>query len=372
MNIRSKSLYAASFCAALAIAGFGTAKADDDAIKNHRIGFVETQMHWSIYQTKDGKTECPDGLNGNGPREIFSKLYPNGGTIVGTELTREGLKVFPDDHAAQFPYLETQGNVAIGLNLDGKVGEKDFTSPDGEKGIDNAFYRVTGCNAQFRGPEGQLQLFANKQIPGFGFNRMMIEISGVDNLENAPNVDVTIYRGRDPLVLDATGDGVAPGGSQRIDMRYGKALIQHLHGKIENGELITDPIKDGTWTWEIFSSVPRSLQIKDMRLRMKLSPTNADGLLAGYFDVDSLYNWITSWSTHHLAYGRLDAPEFYWELRKNADAYPDPKTGQNTAISSAITLNMSQVYIQHPDEPAANQVASQTPTRPAAPVPAGR
>ena len=30
------------------------------------------------------------------------------------------------------------------------------------------------------------------------------------------------------------------------------------------------------------------------------------GLIAGYTDVDSYYHWLTSWSTHHLAYGRLD------------------------------------------------------------------
>jgi hypothetical protein len=357
MSVLSKSFCAASICALLGAAA--AAHADETSpVRNGRIGYAQTALHWAVYQTPDGKTECPQGLNGNGPREIFAQLYPKGGSTVGTELTREGLKVFPADHAAQFPYLETQGNIALGLNLDGKVGPKDFTNPDGEKGIDNAFYRVIGCNAQFRGPEGQLQLFANKETRS-GFDRMMIEVTGVDSLENDPSVEVTIYRGREPLVLDATGEGVAPGGTQRIDDRYGKRLIQQLHGKIENGILTTEPIKEAIWTWQIFSTVPRSLHIRDMRLRLKVSPTHADGLMAGYFTVDSLYNWITSWSTHHLAYGRLDAPEFYWEIRRNADAYPDAK-GQNTAISSAITLNMSQVFIEHPESTTSKQVASGT------------
>ena len=67
----------------------------------------------------------------------------------------------------------------------------------------------------------------------------------------------------------------------------------------------------------------------------------AEGMLAGYFDVDQLYDWTLGYATHHLAYDRLDAPEFYWAMRRVADAYPDAKTGQNTALSSAITIDMS-------------------------------
>jgi hypothetical protein len=377
MSILSKSVSAASLCALIAAgaaAGFSpAARADDTStIRNGRIGYVESAIHWAVYQTADGKAECPQGLNPMGPREIFKALWPNGGTMKDTVLAREGLNAFPTDHPAQFPYLETHGNISYGLNLDGKVGPKDFTSPDGEKGIDNAFYRVTGCNTGFRGPDGQVQLFANKFMQRFVFDRMMIELSGVENLENDPSVDVTIYRGREPLVLDATGENVAPGGSQRIDQEFGKKLIQHLHGKIENGVLTTEPVKNGIWAWQIESGHPRSLQIRDMRLRMKLSPTGADGLLGGYFDVDTLYDWTNGYATHHLAYDRLDSPEFYWAMRRVADAYPDSKTGENTALSSAIHLQMSQVFIEHPEETAAKQVASQESGRKAAQIPAGR
>jgi hypothetical protein len=350
--------YAGVLCAALAM---GMSRADEvsSIIKEHRIGFLETKLYWSVYQTDDGKKECPQGLNANGPREDFKALYPNGGPVADTELAREALKAFPQDKPAQFPYLEVQGKIAIGLNLDGKIGPRDFTSPDGEKGIDNAFYRVTGCNTSFRGPEGPMYRYGTQSItlPIFGYNRMMIEISGVDSLQYDDSVDVTIYRGRDAVVLDATGNTVAAGGSQRIDMRYGKKLIQHLHGKIENGVLITDPIKEGSWAWAVMLEVPMVLHIHDMRLRLKLSPTNADGLIAGYFDVDSIYHWLISMSTHHLAYGQLDAPEFYWAIRRNADAYPD-KSGVMTAISSALTVNMAQVFVVHPEAPATNQIVA--------------
>ncbi|MHB1204075.1 MAG: hypothetical protein ACYCZX_00795 [Rhodospirillaceae bacterium] len=358
MSILSKTFtLLAGFTAGFASAAQAT---DPSPLANGRIGYAVADAHFAVYQTADGKKECPQGLNPNGPREIFKQLWPNGGKIEDTILVREGLNAYPADHPAQFPYLETQGNIGYGLNLDGKIGPKDFTSPDGEKGIDNAFYRVTGCATGFRGPDGQVQLFASKFLRGFVYNRMMIEISGADNLVNAPSVDVTIMRGRDPLLLDSSGEKVAPGGSQRIDEKYGQKLIQRLHGKIEDGVLTTEPVKNGTWAWQIESNHPRSLHIRDMRLRLKLTPAGADGLLAGYFDVGTLLDWTMGYATHHLAYDRLDAPEFYWALKRAADAYPDAK-GENTALSSAITINMAQVFIQHPDK----AVAEETPRDPA-------
>jgi hypothetical protein len=331
----------------------------DSIIKDRRIGYVTTQLHWTMYQTPAGKTECPRGLSPNGPREIFKTLYPELGPVAETQLARESLKMYPQDLGGnKFEYIEVTGNIANGLNLDGKVDADDFTSPDGEEGIDNAFFHVTGCNSQFRGPEGQLQLFANKQIPGFGYNRILLEITEVDDLANDPDVMVTIYRGRDPLLLDASGENIAPGGTQRVDRLYGQKVIQKFDGAIEDGVLMSQA-KDGIWPWQIFPGVPYSLQVRDMRFKMELTPTSANGLIAGYYDVDSLYKWLTSWSSHHLSYGQLEAPEFYWQTRKHADAYPDAD-GNMTAISSAITLDMAQVYIEHPS-PTGREVADVEP-----------
>lgn len=321
--------------------------AQPPVLRDHKIGYVTTDLHWSLYQTQDVKADCPSGLNGNGPRENFKALYPNGGPVEATQLARESLKFFPQDKSAQFPYIMAKGTTAIGMNLDGKVGPNDFLSPTGEPGIKNNLFRVIGCNAQFRQPDGQLQLFGNKLIRGFPFDRIMIELTGVDSLVDDDDVGVTILRGRDPLLLDATGEKVAPGASQRVDMHYGATLIQHLHGKISKGVLTTEPI-DGQWPWAIYFDVPAVLHIRDMRLQLTLTANTADGLIAGYTDVESYYKWLTSWSTHHLSYGQLDPAEFYWALRKSADAYPD-KDGNMTAISSAITVNMTQVFIEHPD-----------------------
>src|SRR4051812_25828594 len=104
MRSLSKTTFAASLCAALAAAG--AAKAEGPVLTDGRIGYAVAESHFSVYQTADGKKECPQGINPMGPREIFKVLYPNGGKMEDTILVRQGLNAFPTDHAAQFPYLE--------------------------------------------------------------------------------------------------------------------------------------------------------------------------------------------------------------------------------------------------------------------------
>jgi hypothetical protein len=311
------------------------------------IGYVTTDLHWGIHQTDSEENDCPDGLNGWGPRETFAALYPNGGPVQDTQLAREALKYFPKDKPAQFPYIYSKSTLSVGLNLDGKVGPNDYVSPTGEKGIDNALQRVLGCNAQFRAPEGQLQLFGNKNVRNAVWNRTLIEITNVDSLTRSDDVTVTIYRGRDPLLLDATGEGVAPGGTQRVDLRWGKPLIQQLKGKIVDGVLTTEPVKRGHYAWSLYYDGHELIEWRDMRLQLTLTPERATGVIAGYVDVESFYTWLIPWSTHHLSYGRLDPAEFYWAVRNQADAYPNEK-GEMTAISGALKVDLVQAFIVHP------------------------
>jgi hypothetical protein len=54
---------------------------------------------------------------------------------------------------------------------------------------------------------------------------------------------------------------------------------------------------------------------------------------------------MRSYSTHHQSYGASSAPSIYKALRRLADGYPDSKTGANTAISSVLSAQFTQVYI---------------------------
>ena len=166
------------------------------------------------YLSPDGKAECPDGYN-VGPREQFTKLFPNDGTtrtLVETELRREIAGWFPTSAPDGLEFHQATGPTALGMNLDGKVDSWDFRSPDGQDGIDNQLYRALGCNNSYRGPQGANDFFDNEEIGKDDYNRLILEVSGIETLAESPSVTVTIYRGRDPLLADAGGASYLPGG----------------------------------------------------------------------------------------------------------------------------------------------------------------
>jgi hypothetical protein len=312
-------------------------------LQNRSIGYVTTSRDFAVYMTA-AKTECPHGVNAIGPREQFKALYPDDGTkrtYLDTAMVFEAEVWAPSGNANGFPFYQAEGNVSYGLNLDGKIGPNDFTSPDGEKGIDNQLYRAIGCVSMFR--ESSMTKF----MQDYTFDRAVIEITDVDNLENDDDVMLTTYRGLDSLLTDAGGSGFLPRGTQRVDERFGKELIQHFHGRIKNGILETEPA-DVSFAMTYGLSDVTSFSVRGLRWRLKLTPDSAEGVMAGYADVDDFYfHYNKALPTHYQTYRQLSSPSFYPVLHQLADGYPDPKTGRNTAISSALMVKMKQVFIQH-------------------------
>ena len=344
--------------AALSVAG--AASADDAGASNVRdrsIAYAVSGGHWGLYQTADGKAECPDGINEVGPRETFKALFPDDGTkrsVVETQLAREAAIWSPEEREYNFPYHHAGGKVGLGLNLDGKVGPNDFTSPDGEKGIDNQLFRALGCLRWLRGPDGIGYHFSDIYMREFNYNRGIIELTNVDSLADDPDVDVTIYRGRDALMADATGAKIMPGGTQRIDTKFGQKFITHLKGKIVNGVLTTEPVKEMYWPFAWFGGNPGAQHILDMRMRLKLTEERANGFIAGYENIEEWYYGLARGrSTHHLAYGSVSAPGIYKAIHELADAYPDA-SGKNTAISMAWGTDLTQVFLKKPPKEVAD------------------
>jgi hypothetical protein len=323
-----------------------SAQTNDSALRDRAIGYVMTDLFWSVYQTSDAKQECPRGFN-DGPREQFEQLYPyhEGLTVEETQLKQEIETWHPSTEPDGFEFLEVEGEFSWGLNLDGEVGPNDFVHPDGSPGIDNEVYRAVGCVIGFRGPDGVEFIFQNKAIVDERYNRMMVELTEVDDLENDDSVTVTVYRGMDRLLTDATGSRVMPGGTQRVDRRWGQNLIRQVEARIVDSVLITEPIGDLIIPWQNLS-VPSIQLFRDARFELDLSAEGATGLLAGYADVDTwYYQLIRNDSTHHLSNGQISGISLYKALRRLADAYPDPETGENTAISTALDIKMTQVFI---------------------------
>jgi hypothetical protein len=322
----------------------------ESVISGGTIAYALTALRWATYVRPDAPVPCPQGVN-DGPREQFKALYPDDGQsrrLVDTQLKREIENWFPTTAPDRFQFREAGGPIADGLNLDGKVGPNDFTSPDGEPGIDNQLYRALGCINSYRDAHGTNDELNSLEIPKDAYNRLLIEISGISSLERSEHVEVNVYRGLDPLATGATGDIIA-GGTQRIDTRWGARFIQHLHGKIVDGVLTTEA-SDLAFPWSVFN-LPADEYLRGAMLRLKLTPTGAAGLIGGYADIETFYlQLMRSQSTHCQSYGQLASMSLYKELRKLADAYPDPRTGANTAISSALRARFVQVFIWPPSK----------------------
>ena len=325
--------------------------------KDGTLGLALYWMHWSIHQTPEAKTECPTGINVGSREELLvqfpdkNKIY----TFEETALNREAATWYPDIVKYDLPFKEAQGKIAIGMNLDGEVGANDFTSPDGEQGVDNQLFRVIGCVDGWRAPVGVLDQFGlTRMFRNSLHNRLLVEITGIDSMSNDDSVDVATYRGMDDLLTDASGNTFMPGGSQRIDTRYGAKLVSHRKGKIVDGVLITEP---ADW---IFPQYQVNTQLmRDARFRLRLTPDGAEGLIAGYADINDWHSaFIKGWSTIRSGQGLGSQPSHAQALARLADAYPDAKTGKNTAISAALDAKFVQVFIRHPAAKVAGAGAS--------------
>ena len=322
-----------------------------DALRDGRIGYVMTERRWAVYETEGGKTECPHGFN-LGPREQFALMFPKANGKVYTELEShlkfEGGAFHDLGSKEPFPFYDAQGTISYGLNLDGKVGPNDFQSPEGVKGVDNQLYRAIGCIGAYR-LNGVVSFFDTNDMYKNAYNRWMIELTGVDDLINDNDVTVTTYRGLDDLQRDGTGAAFAPGATQEIDVRWGQSFVSQLKGKIVDGVLTTEPIDTLKWPNSQPGVASGYYMIRGARLQLNLTQQVAKGFLAGYADVEGFSHQLnTNWATHHQSYGQLSAPSLHRALRRLADGYPDPKTGVNTAISSAVELTLTQAFFVHP------------------------
>jgi hypothetical protein len=357
-------------CAALAAPAGG---ADAGAPEGRTIAYVVTNLSWALQSTPE-MTECPQGLN-DGVREQFKLLFPDASDhkheFADTQLRRQVESYQPTVAPDALPFLEGQGPVAPGLDLDGVAGPEDFTNAEGIRGVDNQMHRVLGCIANYRAPDGPIRFFEDEMVLRENYNRIIVQLTGVDSLADDPDVDVLIFRGRDNILVDAGGLKALPGGTQRIDTRWGGRFIRRTHGRIEKGVLETEPV-DLLYPWDAFN-MPTDQYMWGARLHLALKPDSAEGLLAGYTDVETWYmHMLRNWSAHYQSYGRSSGPSIYKAMRRLADGVPDPATGANRAISSALAAKFTEVRVLPFTEAEVAAIAAAKPGIPYRGMPAPR
>ncbi len=89
--------------------------------------------------------------------------------------------------------------------------------------------------------------------------------------------------------------------------------------------------------------------IRGARLRLDLDPDgkSAKGLLAGYYDLETFWDYISR-AEYLQAFAHFSCPALYKAAHALADGYPDPDTGACTALSSAFKIEAVGAFVIHP------------------------
>lgn len=326
------------------------------------LGLVLTEFHVEGDFTKEGKAECPNGLSSTIEDNFKAqfKTKEEQDAIIkkygSTQWHYRGPNGESDNFSPEFvhdplPFPEAQGKKSDGFNLDGTPDGRDtnktckhekLVNAAGEA-VDNQFYRVTGCVSSFR-PNGTFDGFVQNEMAPLIANRLLIEITGVDDRTNDDHVDIMIAHGMDELVPDGNG-GYVPGRSQRVN-QSAAGYIQHGTGRIANGVLIMDAMPELRFTAIGLHEVAER-RFNEARFKLTLSPTGATGVLAGYSDIKRLWGFYSKTIGMHAIASTFSPPSVYHSIVRNADAKKDPVTGKCTAISQVYAVKFVSAHIVH-------------------------
>ncbi len=243
------------------------------------------------------------------------------------------------------------GRFGYGFNLagDGSAAPGSFEDPEThEKGVNNQLFRAIGCIPAYKGsPPPQPPLEAeyrwDSTRPAMG--AWLISISGED-LSKDGNVTVTFESSIDPATTQDANAHIQSDMTFRVLAHPASRNV--LHGRLAGGVITTDP---ATIVMKCDSYIQPVYEFRRARLRLKLEPNGRlEGVLGGYQPWYPIY-----WSHAKVGYidergFGVDAPALYYALRRYADAFPDPATGENTAISAAYMIEAVPAFVVRVDD----------------------
>lgn len=329
-------------------------------------GYVISMVHTATYV--DAQT-CPAGTNGTRPdvliRRVMAEGYDEGeairiinrvrtngglddqGNLVGTAIplgggpapsgdqSWNGLDFNPANSPGALPdpnALNAEGRFAFGLNLDGEVGPVSWEHPEtGERGIDNQMWRVLGCWDVYH---------VNKPVNPYNetiawdtavdaMPAWLISISGED-LSQDGEVTVAFDRAINIPLRDAYGS-IMSGASFGVDLNPRSHSV--FKGQIKDRVLTIEP---GDFYLQGESQFYPHLQFTGMQLRFVMKDDGSmEGHIGGYQPWRDYYHYL---SVRGETDGMIDLIGIFYDLKRFADASPDPQTGENTAISAAYFI----------------------------------
>jgi hypothetical protein len=311
---------------------------------------------------------CPQGLNRNERDRYVDQLaqrdptaaaqVPPGFDFIIADRKRGG--VDPCSEPARFEDSEhltfDAPAVSPGFDLDGvasttasgaaagSCAHQDFAGPGGERGIDNQLWRVLGCIEGYqRG--STIDEFAITNIKD-GARTMLVQVSGIDDELDDPEVEVGLFSGVDPVPLDVNGDwltGASLGATD--DVRY----HNRIPGRIVDGVVEAGPQDialdfDGQF-------LDSEYVLRDARVRLEFAADGGmTGWVGGFWDIEGFYDTYARQATRLGVFTvGFRCPAMYHALRSEADAYPDPETGSCTAISTVFRMAGIPAFVILPD-----------------------
>jgi hypothetical protein len=266
-------------------------------------------------------------------------------TVVGRDIALDGLD------------LDGQDSRAGGKAAAGTCAHDDFRSTSGRGGIDNQFWRAVGCTAGFQ-TTGSKNGFGGEMLTGaWG---ILVHLKGVDDLVNDDHVEVGIHANADPIQLSTKREAVSFA-SYSVDPN--PRFQARTRGRIVDGVLTTDPVN--VRFHHTVNNIWLERPIDAARLRITFTKEGGiEGILAGYSDIDSLFDYVVGMRSGKNADGTPKDPTaivrsaagssgsagmtcngFYHSLMQLADGQRDPATGKCRGISIQYRIKASPAFV---------------------------
>jgi hypothetical protein len=337
-------------------------------------GYVMARWYDEI--PKEDPGDCPAGLNVT-EVEYFPVQWASYMEERQRVREQEGRFLPWDDErlppdACQDPFaqpdpgfLTLDGPARVrGLDLDGidstraastanHCAHDDFTSPEGESGIDNQTWRLMGCIRGYRPNDLMDRLHqANTMIKEGGY-AILMEISGMDDVRNDDDVEVQFISAQAPVTTNAVGNIMEHVSfTAHPDPEYTSARAS---GRIVDGVLTTEPI-------DLRLKIKQQTQdnvvwYRDARIRADVHEDGRiTGMVGAYWDVENFWSMLNDHMIGDRHQGRNAAfnrgfmcAGIYHAIPRVADGHPDPETGRCTSISTALHFEAVPAFVIRPN-----------------------
>jgi len=363
-----------------------TAEIQGSTRDSETLGFVFTQFAYALSKDASETGACPDGLTSGYSKvqDVYvagpdAPQIPNPDDEATLEHTLRLVRTPNLQNYCQNPelgkpdphwHIVTGANVAAkGIDLDGQdsrvkgksapntCAHDDFHGLNGERGIDNQFYRVVGCGKSYQST-GQSNGFGSEMYTGaWG---ILLTLKGARDLRNAQDIEVGIYANADPMQLSPTREAL-PNATYAMDQD--PRFRAKTRGRIVNGVLTTDPV-DMRFHY-IVNGIHVERTLQDARVHANVNADGSlEGILGAYSPVDDLYDFQFSFrngkddkgnpspfvlrSVSSIGYAITSEDTCqgaYYALKKYADGHRDAKTGQCSSISTQYEFKAIPAFV---------------------------